>query len=367
MWSQLQLHPQIFSNRSQGGDLPAIMAYKELLFFNDDDLVTRSNREEFYAAYIGVPGCEYLPIPGRDHGHKSFGLVPHTKEAEEAICSRTPEEEEQLRQLRHIDGSPVYFAHPQALARAAAMVPWAKVLVMLRDPVERSFSQANMLERFASGAARTKGVTQERTRFEVAVAPELACYEAMLKVMPPDLPDDASDDSFKASIAAYGAAWIACSENRPGGPVGTVRRSDRLRHAEYSQGLLSQSLYVVMLQRAWDAFPNQLAVVFQEELYFDTRTANDRVLRLLSLEPVPPEEFESAPFKTLLLSFGELDRNISVKYKLVEPPLLKRLEEFFEVPNRLLRWWIERYLGAESISKHAKWILEPPGRGSMEL
>lgn len=39
------------------------------------------------------------------------------------------------------DASPYYFIHPHAAERAAAVVPAAKVIALLRDPVERALSQ----------------------------------------------------------------------------------------------------------------------------------------------------------------------------------------------------------------------------------
>ena len=66
------------------------------------------------------------------------------------------------------EGSPYYLFHPHGPARAAAAVPGARVIVMLRDPVERAYShyQQEYARGFEDAATFEAALDLEPSRLE---------------------------------------------------------------------------------------------------------------------------------------------------------------------------------------------------------
>lgn len=139
------------------------------------------------------------------------------------------------------EGSPYYLFHPLAAERAARDVPAARILLVLRDPVERAFSHY-----------------RERRRQD---AEEL--------------------DTFEAALAA--------EDGRLGGEQSRiVSEPGYVSYAHEQQSYRAQGEYAPHLRRWMDHFPaDQFHVLAAEDFYADPQAACDGVARFLGLRPAP--------------------------------------------------------------------------------
>jgi len=74
-----------------------------------------------------------------------------------------------------LDATPGYLSHPQAAKRLYKHIPKASLLVLLRDPVRRAYSDHNMFSQF-KGNSRYNHLFDSRT-FEEAMNQELAAAD----------------------------------------------------------------------------------------------------------------------------------------------------------------------------------------------
>ena len=137
------------------------------------------------------------------------------------------------------DTSPYYLFHPAAAERAAKDVPQAKIMALLRDPLERAYSHWKRERRDG---------TEPLESFEGAIAAE------------------------------------------PGRLAGEVRRilsDDRYySYAHENFSYVSQGLYLDSLPRWLDRFPrDQVHIEVTERFLEDPQAVYDRVLRFLGLPP----------------------------------------------------------------------------------
>jgi hypothetical protein len=141
------------------------------------------------------------------------------------------------------ESSPSYLAHPQAASRAAALVPGARLVVLLRNPIERAHSHFRHQQR--------RG--QEDRPLEEALGADL----------------DAGAPRLWGEGAVDGQ-W-----------------NSYLNRGRYIDQLLN-----------WEAhFPRgQMLVVCSEDLFRDPRTEYARVLEFLGLPTWEPAEFEKHNF-----------------------------------------------------------------------
>lgn len=139
------------------------------------------------------------------------------------------------------EGSPYYLFHPLAAERAGRDVPEAKILLVLRDPIERAFSHY-----------------RERHRQH---AEELATFEEALAA------ENARLDGEEARIVS-----------EPG------YRS----YTHEQQSYRAQGEYAPHLRRWMEHFPaGQVLVLAAEEFYADPQKSCDEVAEFLGLEPAP--------------------------------------------------------------------------------
>lgn len=176
----------------------------------------------------------------------------------------------------HVTGeaSPYYLYHPLAPARVAATVPHAKLIVLLRDPVQRAYSQYNLSVHYG----------HEDLSFEEALDREperLAGEEEKI----------AADPRYK---------------------------SFSHRHHSY----LERGLYAEQLERWFGYFPReQLLVLRAEDMFRDPAAAYGEVLAFLGLPPHRLERHEH--------------RN-RAEYAPMEEGTRERLTEFYREPNERL-------------------------------
>lgn len=183
--------------------------------------------------------------------------------------------------LRTLEASPCYLMHGPAPRRVAALMPEARIVVLLRDPVARAYSHYN--HRVSRGV--------ERRSFAAVVEEELAAGA------PFDLP-------------ATDAEWDSC------------------RYKELS--VLSRGMYLEQLLR-WEACipPERLLVLTSEELSRHTPAAYARILEFLGLPPAP---------------LPTLRRYNEQRPAPIDPALRERLLELYAEPNERLRRHLGRDL-----------------------
>ena len=142
------------------------------------------------------------------------------------------------------EASPYYLSHPHAAERAAALVPGARIVAVLREPVGRAFSHY-----------------QERVRQGIETLPTFA--EA-----------------------------IAAEDRRLAGEVEhMVQDPAYVSWNHLNFGYLAQSDYVTGLRRWLAAFPaDQVLVLRSEDFYADDAAVLARVRGFLGLEARPPAE-----------------------------------------------------------------------------
>ena len=183
------------------------------------------------------------------------------------------------------EASPYYLFHPHAPRRASAVVPDAKLVVLLRNPVDRAYSH------YQHQAKRVQGETRETLPFEEAI-------EAEERILPGEV-SKMLQDEYYASL------------------------SHRTR------SYLSRGVYIDQLL-AWARFfhRKQMLVLKSEDMFNDTTNAVGRVLDLLEIPHWAPETY-SIPNKR--------------EYTGVSPRIRKRLDEYYKPHNQRLY----EYLGVD--------------------
>jgi hypothetical protein len=174
------------------------------------------------------------------------------------------------------EASPYYLFHPLAAERAGRAVPEAKIIVLLRDPVERAYSHYK--ERVRHGAE--------------------PC------------------GSFEEAI-----------DREPGRLAGEEERilADPTYHsfAHEHHSYLAQGRYLDMLPRWRERFPpERLLILPSEQLYADPQAMLDRVLAFLGLPPWelrdpraynyhPADELAEGTRRRLAAGFSEHNRRLA--------------------------------------------------------
>jgi hypothetical protein len=167
----------------------------------------------------------------------------------------------------NLDSSPYYLAHPLAPQRAHALVPDARLIVLLRDPVRRAYSQY----------WHERDKRRETLSFEEAIAAE-----------PARLGDD------EQRLAR-----------------GEIRHSRAHQHFGY----LARGRYAEQLERWWQVYPRDRMLVLRfEDLARDPLEVLGRTLDYLGLPRIEHVRLEA--------------RNTR-KYPPMDPATAERLREYF--------------------------------------
>jgi len=181
------------------------------------------------------------------------------------------------------EASPSYLFHPAAPERAAALVPEVRLIVLVRDPVERALSHYH---------------------HEVALGRELLSFEEAL----------------------------ACEDERMAGELERMLEDPSyFSRAWWSHTYLARGRYAEQLERWLVHFPReQLLVLSSEELAARPDEAYARVLAFLG---APPHRLETYP--------RVYERN----YPPMRSETQERLSRCFAEPNRRLYELVGRDLG----------------------
>jgi hypothetical protein len=180
------------------------------------------------------------------------------------------------------EASPSYLFHPLAPERVASMLPDARLIALLRNPVDRAFSHY---------------------QHEVALGRE-------------PLP--------------FGDAVDGEEERMRGEVERMLREPSYFSHAWWNHTYVARGRYAEQLERWFAHFPRErLLVLFTEELAADTAGTYRRVLDFLG---AGAHDLESYP------------RIFEREYEQMPPATRARLERLFEEPNRQLSVLLSREL-----------------------
>jgi len=181
------------------------------------------------------------------------------------------------------EASPGYLFHPLAPERVRATVPEAKLIALLRDPVDRAVSHYH---------------------HEVALGREPLSFEEAIEAEP---------------------------ERTRGEEQRLVREPGYFSRPWWDYTYLARGRYAEQLERWFAVFPReQLLVLPSEELAADPGQAYGRVLEFLE---APPYELGSYP------------RVYQQEYAEVHPYTRRKLAQYFAEPNRQLYELLGRDLG----------------------
>src|SRR5215211_6928367 len=138
------------------------------------------------------------------------------------------------------ESSPYYLFHPHAPRRASAVVPDAKLIVLLRNPVDRAYSH------YQHQVKRVKGERRETRTFEEAI-------EAEERILPAEVGKMLQDEHYESSIH---------------------RTRSYLRRGIYIDQLL---LWASVFER------EHMLILKSERLFDDTGNALERMLDFLEI------------------------------------------------------------------------------------
>jgi hypothetical protein len=180
------------------------------------------------------------------------------------------------------EASPSYLFHPLAPERVAQMLPSARLIVLLRNPVDRAFSHYQ--HEFALG--------REPLSFEDAI--------------------DREDERMRGEVEHM------------------LNDASYFSEAWWNYTYLARGRYAEQLERWFTTFPReQLLVLLTDELASDPAGTYRRVLEFLGVDA---RELPSYP------------RIFEREYEQMSPATRARLERHFEEPNRRLASLLNRQL-----------------------
>ena len=183
------------------------------------------------------------------------------------------------------EASPYYLFHPHAAKRASMVVPDAKLIVLLRNPVDRAYSH------YQHQVKRVTGEARETLTFEEAI-------EAEERILPAEVSKMLQDEYYKSP---------------------SHRTRSYLSRGRYMDQLLIWSSF----------FPSRRMLVLKsEDLFEDTRNALERVLDFLAI-PHWASETYSIPNKR--------------EYTGLDSFVRQRLDEYYKPHNQRLY----EYLGVD--------------------
>jgi len=182
------------------------------------------------------------------------------------------------------DGTPEYI-FPEVAERAYKKNPSAKIMAVVRDPVDRAVSHHRMALR--GGGFEAKEV------FEEAIEEELRCYGLRL----PERGGDVSDAARKAQLSMSNrtldrllADFERCSLRNWTGLEDLPHVRNKMGYPALTGTYLSRGMYAPQLARWERVFVDGVLVVGQKELGDDPKAVRERVYDYLGLEKFEGEE-----------------------------------------------------------------------------
>jgi hypothetical protein len=180
------------------------------------------------------------------------------------------------------EASPSYLFHPQAAKRVAALMPDAKLIAVLRNPVDRAFSHY---------------------QHEVALGREALSFEDALEAEEERMRGEL--DRMARNPAYFSQAW-------------------------WNYTYAARGRYAEQLDRWFEVFDRErMLVLISEEMLGDPSASYDRTLEFLGVRPH---------------QLGSFPRIFARDYGAMSPATRQRLEREFADPNRELAALLERDL-----------------------
>jgi hypothetical protein len=182
------------------------------------------------------------------------------------------------------EASPYYMFHPDIPRRIAAEVPGARIIVLVRDPVDRAYSHY---------------LHEVRRGFE--------------------------DESFERALDL--------EETRLAGEAARLRQDPEYISFEHQHhSYVARGRYIDQLENMTKHIPKeQIFVISSEEMFRDPAATYQGVLDFLGLAPFLPDGFAA--------------QNANVYKDPIDPAVRTRLEELFAEPNGRLEAFVGRSFG----------------------
>jgi hypothetical protein len=203
-------------------------------------------------------------------------------------CFPPPEQKDGQRTITG-EATPMYLFDPLVPERMARAVPQTRLIVLLRNPVDRAYSHYHK---------RVRESGQETPSFEETVEEELAWLNE-------------------------GKIGLSSQERRPEAGHGS----------RYNQ--LARGIYVDQLVRWRQFFDEEQMLVLKSEDFFK-HTAD--ILKQV-------QTFLGLPYKEIKLPPRQTKRKSTYEYEPMDPALRQQLEVFFEPHNRRLYDYLNRDFG----------------------
>lgn len=182
------------------------------------------------------------------------------------------------------EASPSYFFHPYAAKRIKETLPQIKLILVLRDPIERAYSHYNHIKR----------LNREPLSFEEAIEKEQ-------ERITPDIEKLAKDEFYKA---------------------------DQRRDYSY----LTRGYYAKQIKEWWKHFPKeQLLIVQSEEFYRETPKVYNEIVEYLGLNSYTLPTFEAKN----ALKYAKMAPETKEKLKAYFAP---KNEELYELLGKRFDW-----------------------------
>ena len=203
--------------------------------------------------------------------------------------------------------TPYYLFHPLVPQRVAATIPDVRLIVLLRDPVDRAYSHYQMMHR--SG--------REKLSFEDALAAE------------------------EKRLAAGGELEAGTVEEAQTG------KGHRMHHHHRHRAYFARGLYAEQLERWLEHFPHeQLLVIGAEEFFAAPVETCVAVLGFLGLRPYDLTAPAKGPTTTSPnRPWTERETRNRAAYKPIDPALRAVLEQRYAEPNAGLARLLGRDFG----------------------
>jgi hypothetical protein len=185
------------------------------------------------------------------------------------------------------EASPYYLFHPHAAKRASMVVPDAKLIVLLRNPIDRAYSH------YQHQVKRVAGEARETRTFEEAI-------KAEERILPAEVSKMLQDEYYQSS-------------------------SHRTR------SYLSRGIYIDQLL-VWSSFfqRQQMLIMKSEDLFSGTTHSLERMLDFLEIPHWAPKTY-SIPNKR--------------EYTGLSPLIQQRLDEYYKHHNQRLYEYLGVNLG----------------------
>jgi hypothetical protein len=214
-----------------------------------------------------------------------------------------------------------YLPHPIAPRRVAARLPEVKLIVLLRDPVERAYSHFVMGQRNGGDTDCSFDQVVEREIEEVPALLE-AHRRGFLDLRTSSSAHLSLPDGTPVRVSAHGRGL-------PRYPLLTDRELFRF----YTTSYIFRSIYCDQLWRWLALFPReQIKIIESRQLMDNRRAVLDDVVHFLGL---PAHDFSEEELARTW-GGGRNDRNVPGDYPPMEGSTRRRLADFFRPYNEQL-------------------------------